>query len=82
MAGKFTVTDTSAEIIPADKFRGELAIQHHDGEAFALGIGEAAVADEGIILGAQVYAISLLGEQARQSIRAITASGTAAGGYQ
>ncbi len=48
--GKFTATAASTIAVAANAYRTTLTIQKQNATAIAFGIGEAAVADEGIIL--------------------------------
>ena len=77
--GNFTVTASSAEIIAADQYRDYLTIQKGtNAVAVALGIGEDAVAGEGIQLTNIHDSVELWGVDARASISAIgnTGAGT------
>ena len=83
MAGKFSVTDTSAQIIAANPLRGEVTVQNYSAStaAFNLGFGQTAVDDEGIRL-EPGDAVTITGHLARGPIYAVTAADTAAGGWQ
>lgn len=78
--GSWTGTSASDEIIAADEFREYLTIQLTNATLVALGIGEAAVAGEGIQLINAGDTVRLEGAQARVAIYAI--GNGAAGTYQ
>jgi hypothetical protein len=77
--GNFTATAASAIIVAADDYRDYLTIQKGtNAVAMALGIGEAAVAGEGIQLTNIDDSVELWGVDARAAIYGIgnTAAGT------
>jgi hypothetical protein len=78
--GKFTATSASTIIVPANKYRDHLIIQKLAGAAIALGIGEAAVLDEGILLTGKDSTVEVDGAAAAKAIYAIGNTGT--GTYQ
>ncbi len=78
--GNFTATSASTEIVPANEYRDSLLIQKTNATAIALGIGEAAVAGEGVQLTAAGEVAHLRGAAARHAIYAIGDGGT--GTYQ
>jgi hypothetical protein len=78
--GNFTATDASTKIITGSIYRGCLVIQKTNATAIALGIGEAAVAGEGIQLTNKNDSIVLRGADAIKDIYAIGNGGT--GTYQ
>jgi hypothetical protein len=78
--GAWTGTAVSAEIVPANEYREALLIQKSNATNVALGIGEAAVAGEGVQLLATGTTAILRGAAAREAIYAIGNGGT--GTYQ
>lgn len=78
--GNWTGTAASAEIVPANLNREYLLIQHSDATTVALGIGEDAVAGEGIQLFKIGDTVRLRGPMARKAVYAI--GNTGAGTYQ
>ncbi len=76
--GSWAGTGSSAEIIAVDENREYLTIQLTNSITTALGIGEAAVAGEGVQLLVAGNSVTLVGHQARSAIYAIgnTATGT------
>lgn len=78
--GNFTGTSASAVLIAANEYRDQLVIQKTNATVVALGIGEAAVAGEGIQLGPIGDVAVLRGASARVAIYVIGDGGT--GTYQ
>lgn len=80
--GNFTGTSASALLVAADVNRGCLVIQHTNATTCALGIGETAVAGEGLQLLKIGDAVVLTDSAARQAIYVIGngATGTYQGG--
>jgi hypothetical protein len=78
--GNFTGSAASALLVAADYNRECLIIQHTNAVTCALGIGEAAVAGEGLQLLKIGDTIKLTGSNARQAIYVI--GNTATGTYQ
>ncbi len=66
--GKFTGTASSAQIVAADDYRAYLTIQLTNAASANLGIGEAAVAGEGIKLINAGDSARLVGAAARKAI--------------
>ena len=80
MKGLWSSTAASTEIVPADEHRDSLLIQKTNDTTVALGIGEAAVAGEGVQLVNKGDTAILNGASARCAIYAIGNEG--AGTYQ
>lgn len=80
--GNFTGTSASALLVAADAYRDCLVIQHTNATTCALGIGEAAVAGEGLQLMKIGDTVVLTDAAARQAIYVIgnAATGTYQGG--
>jgi hypothetical protein len=78
--GSWTGTDSSAVIVAADSYREYLTIQLTNATQTNLGIGVAAVADEGIQLINAGDTVRIEGAQAQLAIYAI--GNGAAGTYQ
>ena len=78
--GSFSATAASTQIISADEFRDYLTIQKSNATQIAIGIGEAAVAGEGVQLINIDASLELRGVAARLAIYAIGNGGT--GTYQ
>jgi len=78
--GNWTGTDASTLIVAADAYREYLVIQLTNATSVNLGIGEAAVAGDGIKLINAGDAVRLEGAQAQSAIYAI--GNGAAGTYQ
>lgn len=78
--GNFSAGSASAEIIAADNYRDYLIIQKTNATQIALGLGEDAVAGEGIQLINIDSSVELWGVEARMAIHAIGNGGT--GTYQ
>jgi hypothetical protein len=74
--GKFTATAASTVAVAANEFRDKLLIQKTNATAIAFGVGEAAVADEGIVLSNVGEILMLRGNMARSAIYAIGNGGT------
>lgn len=78
----WAATAAETEVIAADRYRGEIEIQHTAGDAVFLGIGEAAVDAKGICIKSGAPYYRLTGVIATQAIRMICTSGeSASGGY-
>jgi outer membrane receptor for monomeric catechols len=77
MKGNFTGTAASVKAIDASVYRDCLLIQKTNATTIAIGIGEAAVAGEGVQLVNANDAIILRGAQAREAIYVIGNGGTA-----
>ena len=75
--GKLTGTDASALALAADSYRGQIVIQSTNGTDIAIGIGEDAVANEGINLRVIGDVVTLRGAAARAEIYIIGNGGTA-----
>lgn len=75
--GNWTGTATSSLIVEANAYREYLVIQHTNATQVAIGIGEAAVAGEGVQLVYINDAIRLEGAQAQVAIYGIGDGGTA-----
>ena len=78
--GNFAATAASAVIVAANRDRDHLTIQKVNATTIAIGIGEDAVAGEGIQLINADASLELRGWDARQAIYAIGNGGT--GTYQ
>ncbi len=78
--GNFTGTGTSAVLIAANQYRDTLLIQKTDNTVVALGIGETAVAGEGIQLVNINDSVVLRGPAARGAVYVIGDGGN--GTYQ
>jgi hypothetical protein len=78
--GNFTGTAASAVLVAANRYRDKLLIQKTNATVVALGIGEAAVAGEGIQLGPIGDAVVIKGPDATNAIYVIGDGGT--GTYQ
>ena len=78
--GNFTGTSASALLVAADYHRDGLVIQHTNATTAALGIGEAAVAGEGLQLLKIGDAVRLTGSDARKAVYVIGNGAT--GTYQ
>jgi len=78
--GKWTATAASTVIVAADEHRDRLLIQKNNDTAVALGLGEAAVAGEGVQLVNIGDTAVLRGHEARGAVYAIGNNG--AGTYQ
>ena len=74
--GKFTATAASTIAVAANEYRKYLVIQKQNATAIAIGIGEAAVADEGIILSKAGETMKISGNEAAKAIYAIGNGGT------
>jgi len=74
--GNFSAGSVSAEIIAADVYRDYLTIQKTNTTQIALGLGEPAVAGEGIQLINIDSSVELHGALARSAIYAIGNGGT------
>jgi hypothetical protein len=74
--GKATGTAASAELLAADEYRCRVVIMKVNATPVAIGIGEAAVADEGIILNEIGDVAELNDEAARAQINIIGNGGT------
>ena len=74
--GNWAATDASTEIVPANEYRNHLTIQKTNLITVAIGIGEAAVAGEGIQLDNIGDCLMLEGAQATEAIYAIGNGGT------
>jgi len=75
-SGKFTATAASTEAVAANAYRTHLCIQKQNATAMAFGIGEAAVADEGIVLSKAGETLNIDGNLAGMAIYAIGNGGT------
>ena len=78
--GSWTATAASTALVAADEYRDQLFIQKTNNTTVALGIGEAAVAGEGIQLTNVNDVAVLRGAAAREAIYMIGNNG--AGTYQ
>jgi len=78
--GNFTGTGASALLVAANYNRGKLVIQHTNDTTAALGIGEAAVAGEGLQLLKSGDSVVLADHLAREAIYVIGNGAT--GTYQ
>jgi hypothetical protein len=78
--GNFSATSASTIIVPANKYRDALLIEKTNATNIALGIGETAVAGEGIQLLAIGSTALIRGAAAAKAIYAIGNGGT--GVYQ
>ena len=67
-SGKATGTATSAELLAADRYRGKVTIMLQNAVACAIGIGEDAVVDEGVLLAEAGDIVELTDEAARAQI--------------
>jgi hypothetical protein len=74
--GKFTATAASTVAVAANANRTHLTIQKQNATAIAFGIGESAVADEGIILSKAGETLKINGNIAGMAIYAIGNGGT------
>ncbi len=75
--GKQTGTSSSVELLAASDYQEDVTIMHQNATPVAIGlIGEAAVADEGIILTEIGDSVRLSGAQARGQINIIGNGGT------
>jgi hypothetical protein len=74
--GKFSATTASTIAVATNKYRDKLVIQKTNATAVAIGIGEAAVLDEGILLSKAGDIVILRGAAARANIYAIGNGGT------
>jgi len=75
--GNFTAGAASAIVIAADANRDHLTIQKSNATQIALGLGEAAVAGDGIQLINIDSSVELFGPEARMAVYAIGNNGTA-----
>jgi hypothetical protein len=73
--GKATGTASSAELLAADESREKVVIMHAGTAAVAIGIGEAAVADKGVILTDIGDSVELTGRAAEAQINIIGNTG-------
>lgn len=78
--GNFSGTSASAALLAADESRGQVLIQKTNATVVALGIGEDAVAGEGIQLGPIGDSVVIRGYAATLAINVIGNNG--AGTYQ
>ena len=78
--GNFTGTSASAVLVAADEFRDKILIQKTNATVVALGIGEDAVAGEGIQLGPIGDSVVIRGFLATLAINVLGNGGT--GAYQ
>jgi len=78
--GKYTATAVSTVLVAANEYRDQLTIQHTNATQIALGIGEDAVAGEGVQLFAKGDSVKLIGPLARLAIYMLGDGGT--GTYQ
>jgi hypothetical protein len=78
--GKYTATSASTVLVAADDYRAHITIQHTNATQVALGIGEAAVAGEGVQLFAAGDSVRIDGALACYAIYMIGNGGT--GTYQ
>lgn len=70
--GKTTGTSGSAELLAADEYRGYVTIMLQSDNACALAFeGEAAIADQGVMLNEVGDSVEVLGELARGQINVI-----------
>lgn len=81
--GSFALTgSTSEEIIAADAYRDFLTIQLKGSASIELGIGETAVAGEGVKLINPGDSVLIEGDLAREAINGIGTATTSNGGWQ
>ena len=78
--GAYMGTAVSVELVARDKYRDVITIQHINTNAVSFGIGEPAVAGEGIHLTFPGDTLVLRGAQARSAIHVIGGGGR--GAYQ
>lgn len=74
-AGKATGTASSAQLLAASEARKQVTIMHQGTASVAIGVGEAAVADEGIILNEAGDSVTLKGLEAQAQINIIGNTG-------